>query len=53
LLSDQRIFLGDSRSQFLGAAIQSVEPSQEFVGGTSLIHAQIYMSINQKVSLVS
>src|ERR1044072_7810986 len=44
LFSDQRILLGGGRCQFLGAAIQSVEPLQEFVGGTSLTHAQIYMS---------
>jgi hypothetical protein len=53
LLSDQRVFLGDERCQFLGAAFQSVEPPQEFVGGTSVIHAQIYMSISKKVSLAT
>ena len=39
LLSDYRILLGDKCCQFLSAAFQSVEPQQEFVGGTSVIHA--------------
>jgi hypothetical protein len=53
LFSYQCIFLCNECCQFLGAVIQSVEPPQEFVGGTSVIHAKIYVSISKKVSLAT
>jgi hypothetical protein len=42
LNGNQCVFLGDERSQFLGAVLQSVQALKEFVagGGTSVIHAR-------------